>query len=710
MSFSANIEEPKIEKYPLVIIRPRRKVTAWTSMGGGVYRAAFAFGYVESCWIQYGVNLTRAASSAVLAGEFYYDHYNSYLYVGSVVDPTAVGRFVEYELNFSTQYFRGPRDPLDSTSQVVDWQPFLEGEPSPQNGSRDTLYGFNPLVQSSLTILNAGGWLNQHLHEGSFRLALVKTWIMANGNYDRARAQSDIKQTFLGYLSDTLTVTSKVASFSCLDFFGFLDRQLSATKFTTTLAPNCEPNACTSGAEWIVRKIRGRVERLRPVNVDYQETPALTKNRDWVVCEEIAGADEATYTLTVDHLAANTATKTFFTTTPPFMVGDAFAMTNNGVTRYGHVGLVDYVNKWITHDDFTGRTVAALDTCTRYWIGSVTIVREDGSIYQLMASRDFQRGYGTFATLPADTMGFILVDDFEANVSMATPFNPASDKIYCTVYGTKIPATYTDAVTPVGAASQYGGADSSPEALLYWLLTLAGIDTDLIDENSLQNAGADNDAPLGLAIPRGYSDTDMPTYKEMIQLVLQSALWRLGFVASGNEVKIGIAPTQPFVAGADYDVDELDHRSMEYEHDYGSTYLQVRCPYNRKEYLGDTESQEYTLGANDLARDLHLATRTLVLDSIHYRSEDAEVLKDRLVFAVSDRRAFYKFILEQRFIDKTNIGATYDLTRQDLPGYEFVPGTNRTRQLAAIEVVKNSLGATLVLEDQKGIQDNAGSW
>lgn len=710
MSFAANIEEPKIEKYPLVVLRPRRKVTAWTSMGGVIYRAPFSFGYIESVWIQFGVNLTRAASASVIAGEFYYDHYNGYLYVGSVVDPTAVGRFVEYELNLSTQYFRGPRDPLDATSQVVDWQPYLQFGPSPQNGSRDTLYGFNPLVQSSLTILNAGGWLNPHLHESSFRLSVVKTWLMANSNYDQARARSDIKQTFLGYLSDVLTISSKVASFSCVDFFGFLDRQTSHLKFTTALAPNCEPNACTSGAEWLVRKIRGRVERLRPVNVDYQKTPDVAKNRDWVVMEEIPGGDEATYTLSVDHLAANTATKTFFTTTPPFMAGDAFAMTNDGVTRYSTVVLVDYVNKWVTHGDFSGRTITALDNCTRYWIGSVSIVRDDGTVYQLMPSRDFQRGYGILATLPADTMGIILVDDFEAAVGMASPFNPASDKIYCTIYGQKTTDTYSDAVTPVGAASDYGGADSSPEALLYWLLTLSGMDPELIDENSLQNAGSDNDAPLGLAIPQNFSDTDAPTYKEMIQLVLQSALWRLGFVAYGNEVKIGIAPTQPFVAGGDYDVDELDHRSMEYEHDYGSTYLQVRIPFNKKEYLGVTEAQEYKLGSNDLARDLHLATRTLVLESLHYRTDDAEVLKDRLVFAVSDRRAFYKFVLEQRFIDKTNIGATYDLTRQDLPGFEFVPGTNRTRQLAAIEVVKSSLGVTLVLEDQKGIQDNSGSW
>lgn len=710
MSFATNLEKPEVQKYPLVMFRPRRKLTAWTSMGGVIYRTPFSLGYVTTCWVQYGVNLTEAASAAVAGGEFYHDYENGYLYVGSVVDPTAVGRFVEYEVHVSTQYFRGPRDPLDGTSQVVDWQPYLASEPAPQNGSRDNLYGFNPLQQSALNLNNSNGWLNEHLHESSFRLALVKTWLLANSNYDRGRTFSDIKQTFLGYLGDSMFVQDGIVTLNSGDYFQQLDRQLTMTKFTTSLAPLCEPQACNSGAEWLVRRIRGRVERLRPVNVDYDATPATNKNRDWVVMEEDTALDEATYTLVVDHAAANTATKTFFTTTPKMMVGDAFAMTNDGVTRYGHVTSVDYASKWITHDDFSGRSVVSGDTMTRYWVGSITIVREDGQIVQPMPGRDFTRGYGSLASLPTGTMGFIFADNFEASVSMATPLDPASDTIYVTAYGPKELPKYSDGTTDVGEVTNYGGADSSPESLTYWLLRQGGIDASLIDEASLQSSGDDNTAPLGLAIPRTHAETSPPTYKDLIQLVLQSALWRLGFVASGNYVKIGVAPTQPFVASADYDVDELDHHAMSYEHDYASVYYNVKVNYNRKDVLLENEEQVWNGSAVDLARDLHLANRTLTLESLHYRSDDSLELADRLAYAVSDRRGIYKFELEQRFIDKTNIGATYDLTREDLPGYALVQGTKRTRQIAAIEIVKSSLGATLVAEDQKGIQDNSGSW
>lgn len=707
MSFAEQIEKPEVKKVPLVMIRPRRKVTAWTSMGGGVYRASFSYGWVNRCWIQYGVELTRAASASVAGGEFYHDFYNGYLYVGSVVDPTAVGRFVEYELHFSTQYFRGPRNPLDATSQVVDWQPYLISEPVPQNGSRDSLYGFNPLVASALNLANAGGALNVHLYDSSFRIGDVKVWLMVNEVMDKAIRRSEIKQTFLGYMGETLAVSEKVISINCTDMFGFLDKKMTFSTFSGIAT--ADPKAIVSGQEWPIRRVRGRVQNFKGVNVDYAETPSLTDNRKWVLMEE-EDLDEATYTFVVDHLAANTATKTFFTTTPKVMAGDTFAMTNDGVTRYGTVTAVDYAAKWITHDDFSGRSVVSGDTATRYYCGAITIIRESGQIVRPMPGRDFTRGYGSLATMPTGTMGIIFADDFEANVSMMTPFDPATDQIFFTVYGPKELPVYASS-DPAGAATDYGGAAGQPESMLLQLLQDAGLDASLIDQASFEAAGDENEDPLGIALPRTASTTDYPSYKDVAQLILQSALWRLGFVESSNAIKIGIAPMKPFAAGPDYDVDELEHRGFNFEHDYASTYWTVRIPFNKKEVLPETESEDWTLGANDLARDLHFTTREFSsLESLHYVRDHAELLKDRLNYALGDRRGIYTFFLEQRFIDKTNLGASYELEREDLPGYEFVAGTKRSRQLAAIEVSKSSQGVNLVVEDQKGIQDNSGNW
>lgn len=707
MTFAAQIEKPEVKKIPLVMIRPRRKVTSWTDMGGGVYRSSWTYGIVNRVWIQFGVELTQAASAAVLGGEWYYDRYNQLLYVGSVVDPTAVGRFVEYELHFSTDYFRGPRDPLDSASEVVDWQPYLVNEPAPQNGSRDYLFGFNPLVSSSINLANAGGALNPHLYDSSFRKGEVKMWIMVNEVMAKAIRRSEVKQTFLGYMGDTVSLSDRTVSISCQDFFSFLDRQMEFNTFAGIAT--ADPRAIVEGQEWPIRRVRGRVQNFTGVNVDYDATPATNKNRDWVLMEEESSLDEATYTLVVDHLAANTATKTFFTETPKVMAGDVFAMTNNGVTRYGTITAVDYAAKWVTHDDFTGRTVTGADTMTRYYIGSITIIREDGQIVKPMPGRDFLRGRGSLGSLPSGTMGVVFADNFEANVSMATPLDPSTDTVYFTVYGPKEAPVYPSS-NAAGEATNYGGAAAQPESILYGLLEESGIDTDLIDEDSFADAGDGNTAPLGLAMPRSPSETAYPTYKDMIQLVLQSTLWRLGFVEVGNEIKIGIAPTQPFVASADYDVDELDHRAFDYQHDSTGLYWTVRLNFNKKEILPDGDFADWTLGANDLARDLHLSTKEFTSESLHYRRDDAEQLKDRLTYALGDRRGIYTFILEQRFIDKTAVGASYQLEREDLPGYAFASGTKRSRQLSAIEVSKTSLGVNLVVEDQKGIQDNSGNW
>ena len=234
----------------------------------------------------------------------------------------------------------------------------------------------------------------------------------------------------------------------------------------------------------------------------------------------------------------------------------------------------------------------------------------------------------------------------------------------------------------------------------------AGIDPDLIDESSFQ---AVTSHQLGISIPSTASG-EPEKYSDYIVQVLQSMLWRLGFTQVGAEIKIGIIPTQPFQAAADYAADEIDHKLVNYEQSYTDIYAKVRAEYNTFEVLMDGESKTYLEVENAKARDLHLATAKLDVSLLQYVESEAQVAAQRIAYMLGDRRAFYTIQLKQLFLTRANLAVSYDLTRKQLPGFPYVPGTDRTSQLSVVEVQKSTAGPILVLEDQQGIQDNSGGW
>lgn len=713
MAFATNIEKQNVEKNALVILRPRQYLEDWTDDGGGVYSTTFTYGRVVRMWFQYGSGeLTRKTElSGLGGGEFYHDYVNGILYVGAVAPPT--NRTAEYELYLSQKYFMGPADPLDNSSDVVEWIPALQQEPTPKNGSRDTQYGFSPLFTSSVEVINSNGWLNEQMKRGSFLNALAKVYVMANGELEDGVLRGDVIETMVGYCADSLSGL-RIVSIPVSDFFRVLNKAAEPPlRFVTTDFTGyvIQPDANVLFDEWYVRRVRGMLENFQPVNIDYSSPGAVDNNRIWITDEIEDGLDEGTITLVVDHLAANTATKTFFTTTPQLNVGDHFAMTNNGVTRYSKVYTIDRAAKWVTHADFTGRTVTSGDTMTRYYVGSVTIEDSNGIQHELRPGIDYLRFDGPSNGL-GNVRGFVLADNWEAAhpfpfTDNGGIFDPTRHRIVCRLYGPKAGGEYSDSST-VGADVDEGGIDAKANSIVHWLLKWAGIEDDQIDEDGFDDMDADAH-PIGIAIPATAAGT-AENFSDYVLKVLQSMLWRLGFVQVGAEIKIGIIPTQPFQAGADYSADELDHKLVNYEQSFADIYYSARCQYGVREILLGSQAHDYKVGVCDRARDLHLVTREFPLTILQYVGDNAQTIAQRLAYLLGDRRAFYTIQLKQRYLARASLGVSYDLTRKQLPGFPYVPGTDRTSQLSVVEVQKSTAGPILVLEDQQGIQDNSGGW
>lgn len=735
MAYALEILKANVEKHTLVIMRPRERVAGdWSYIHPNISSTPFTKGPVTKVIDPLDFEYEQAAAYPPSSGEFYHDEDAGILYLhrgnttpdGDVFDVSGnpdgsiaydyAGCTVEYEIRVATSDFTGPRDPLDASSAPIHWRPALTRSPEAASGARDSLYGFNPLLTTSIELNNQDGWLMPHFHGTSWMLGSIEAYVMAGKDMDFAVSRSNVKQIFLGYMGKPVADTAGSATIECSDFLAYLDRRaFPASRYSQGEFPNIDPRAIANGAEWWIRRVRGMVDNFIPVNIDYDETPATNVNRDFAT-HEGTGTD-GTYGATVDHAnAGNSATRTHLTTTPKVNVGDSVIIVKGGTDRYAIVTSVNRVSNYFDHSSIAG-TFAPGDSIVRYFIGSVRVKDSDGNWWQLFAGRNFTRiNKATLGNNP-DWLGFRLADNWEGDLGFPETFDPAKHEICCRVYGTTDLDEYAS-TDLVGAVTDYGGVNSRSDSLLYWLLTQAGIEPEMIDQDSFEGVATNHS--LGLAIPFDRATTKPPTYKELIQLVLQSMIWKMGYVDSGAALKIGLLETGPFVASADFEVDAVDFRAFSFEHDYTDIYSDVELSFSRKEVIlegvaeplgNDILDTECVAYAHSLvAEKLHFVDQVFELDVLQFARDEAELMATRYAYALGDRRAYYNLTLGPEYLNRAGLGTSYQVKRQQLPGYENVQDEIRERQTMLIEVQKSAQGVTLTLEDQKGIQDNSGDW
>lgn len=719
MAFANNIEDQRIEKHSLVVIRPRKRLTGWNLVSAGIYSIAWDYP-VTRVWDVYNNDngFSEAGSPTATPERFYYDYSTNTLYVSYATDPdsnTYPGMTVEFEINLSDTQFTGPRNPLNNTTDTIDWIPNLKNIPQTQNGSTDTLYGFSPLIQSNLQILNGDGRFNILLHETSFLYCPVFAYIMANSDYEKGVLFSDIQQVFIGF-SNGVEWRENSLFIPVIDYNAFFDRKFSLPiRMNTTDFPLAEPDSIVQDQEWYARRIYGMVDSFRPINIDYNATPSTTNNRDWVVRELEDGFFDNAGNLNavIDHLAANTNTRTYFLSPHSFNLGDWINLNNNSVNYYVEVEAMDLGRTYIDHASIA-RTVIAGDAASRPDVARVVVMNNDNTVPFFL--RPFI-DYTLFNNSSLGVSGFTMADNWEAARSFTDNggvFDPSKNAIYIRAYSNNWLREYWSG-NDVGALAQNGGRSSQAITLLHRVIESSGFDISLIDESSFSNA---SNQSLGFSVPSSHSATTLPTYKSVIDQILSSMLWKLSIIPSGTSVKVGLTELAPFASSGDYTADESEHSDLIYKHDYGDVYSDFKFNYAVKErpetFIGTSMSWDLINGlftrTSSSARDLHFVSKLFETTLLQYDPLEAAVIADRYSYVLGDRRGFYSIILGQAFLNKANLAASYLLKREQLPGFNFVYGTEQEQTLLVAEVQKSSAAVSMVLEDQKGIQDHAGDW
>lgn len=696
MAYSDLLDDEGINSQYLIVLKPRRLIeSTWTLASGTIYTTTFTFTDLVTTIIELtedGTALTEAASASVGSNEWFYNPDTGLLTIDVGADPTSSQVVVTYEIYFGTFDAHINRIPTDSTKRVVYYEPLIERSPSITNSTSDILFGFLPTFSASLTISNATHFLQEHIHTSSFSKAEFDLyhWLGELGN-------DNIKKVLEGRCR-TINYTDQSTTFSLLDETDIFDEEyrnpFGKFFYNTTDTPDIDPT-------FVGRPIRGLfgvANGILPVNVDYVETePTTSDNRDWYVYGFRDETKLNNFSTTVSASPSSTTTTTFVEDASGINIGDQVRNVGTSETL-----IVLTVTK-TGSENFTHATATAASSAQvidRKFIGKIQFVKE-GVLYEPLLIRDWDVLVGSSEGLA----GFSFTTSMEANLGITPPFE-VFDRIWVRAYGDENDTTLGGPA--FGADSSTTSSLTDPIVILFQLFKDIGIPESDINTASFTSVQAALSDEIGMIIPAN-SNEEFPTYKKLIIQITKSLLLK---VFLDDDLKWKIEQVGP-IGAADKTIedDEVLKGSFRYKFDYQDILSVAKVQYDFREVgrTGGVESFTKVSSTSTLAQNLHKVEKQKTFTSLHFIAADAQKLADRMRFALGDRQGIVSFRTKNRFFDSI-LDEVIEISRDRLPGFVFARDVLRTTDFAVTKTSKSLRDINIELNDQKGIEDNSGSW
>jgi hypothetical protein len=675
LSYNTLILKEGINNQYLCVLVPARQVTTWTNISGNIYYNNFTHGYVASVEVD-GVVLTLDTSSSPAASKYYYDHQAQMLYI-NVASPSTKFIAVYYEIYVCTQDLHWYRNPLDVASQAVFYDGYVITPPSMRATLSEQLLGYIPSQSTNMVLINSEHVFEKHLYDSSFnkKYIYVYHWL---GDLDSANMKLIIK----GIMGDIAYDDNKV-SFNIvdrIDLFNQEYRNAGVSFYKLSDFPNINPSYVGRP----VRYVFGSADELMPVNLSYVTlNPTNTDNRAWSV------RDGALTTITQTVKTGSTTTKTYLNSVNGFQVLDCVKI-DKSTDEYVEITAVgaDYIE----HAALISGAALNGDTVIRQTIGYFHILQGDAL---------FKIPYNLFTCSVSNGIVIVTLDSsIESALSMQT-LN-GSDQCYMRVYGE------TNWVTKGGPSF---GSDSTiyacltnPAVILFELMKRSGIEESDIDLASFDTLNTNiGTKDIGFSLP-GNMASDFPSYKDLIIKIMQSTLTRL-FINNNNTWEATIVAP---LATEDTSIaeDEIIYNSIGYNISNMDTVSDVIVGYNFNEKTNEYLTQT---AHSNTAEYLHGVSKQKTFNTYLLNASDASTLALRLSYIYGDRQGKMKISCRNRFFDNkiTDI-IKVELTK--LLGYDFNADTLRSRKFDLIELTKSLKGVNFTLNDNKGLEDNSGSW
>lgn len=686
MAYTDLLEEEGINAQYLAILRPSRRVTSFTLFSGSVYYNDFDFGYVYSVSVN-GVALAEGSSSSLSAGQFYWDNDAGRLYVrksDSVAPLAGDYLVVTYELHFGTFDAHWYRIPTDDTTTTVYFDPVISAVPEIKSNVSELLFGVLPTLSTSIRLINAEHIFEKHLYDSSFngKEILIYHWL-------DELSTANMKLVQRGRLGN-VTYNRGTITLQIFDNLNVFDKEFRSTQefFNVTDYPSVDSSFIGKP----VRTVYGVVDGFVPVNIDYvRDTPTTSDNRDWIV--RANGSSRNDITRTVPASPSSTTTRTYVDSVAGFKLGDS-VWIDKASDEYRFVTAIGA--NYIEH---AALSVAATtgDTVKRGTVGYVDII-QNGTRFRAHYNRDY-----TISTHASGALQFTFSTSLESNLSMPSTLS-TTDQVNCRVYGKQNSVTLSGGAFG-GNSTQYANLTSLEVILFDILKTYAGLTESEINLTSFTDLNVTDE--IGIAIPEKSSD-NYPKIKDVLVRILKSGLVRL-YLDFDQKWKVSaLAPIT--TTSKTIEDEEILRDSVDYDFDYSDLCSDFVVSYNHGE-RNETGNETYQLvrASNSLAKYLHGVNKTFSHESLHIDSSGAQTLCNRLSYALGDRLGVMSLSTKNRFFNNI-VGDDIEVTSNKLPGFEFDSAVENSRDFRVEQIQKSLRRVTIKLSDQKGIQDNSGSW
>jgi len=696
MSYATLILDEKVSHKYLIKLSPFRRVTGFTLVSGSTYSVSFTLGEVVGISDQ-GSALTQAGSSTLSAGQFFFDTDLSVLYVRLAGGQNPNTRWViaNYELTMATFDAHWYRVPTDNTTRTVYWDPVVIEEPKITRTLSDTLAGYVPVQSTSLKINNAEHFLEQHLVGSSFYRATVEVWHWID-ELDTA----NIKKILLGF-TEGVSYADETVNFKLKDQFDLFTQEyrnpVGDQEYSTATFPSVDQ-------QYIGRPIRtvyGMVDGFVPVNIDYvSENPGTSDNRDWVCVSGQLFLDEKAPTVPAS--PTSTTTRTYVTSASGLNIGDTVIL-DSATDYYREItNVFRGTNPYIEHAA-VGVALTTGDTVRRGFVGHVKIIK-DGVTHTALYGRDYTCSLAFAGT----TSGFSFTTSMESNLSIGTL--DATDRVLARVYG---PANSLTMGGPAfGSDSAISGnMATAPQLILDMLKNQCGLTDADVNQAMFTAALSDSTDTLGISIPDA-SSSSQAKLKDLLVKYLRSGLLRLSI---DENRKFYIQSIEPFVSNdAEIDSTEIIENSFTWDIDYTDLASLLVVEYRRQEasyspVSTGTNNSKTASSTSDSAEYLHRAKKTTTLETQHVDDTEAQTYADRMAFNFGSHTSKVKLKARSAFFE-TLIGDVVQVGRLSMPGVGTDLETYQTTSIVVQATSRDIESIELTGTDQKGIQDNSGSW
>lgn len=545
MTFASEIAKNNSDRFTLVRVTPAVDITDDLAIVDSRYQATLP-GYDISKIAFDGTDLTEEDGST---GSDLFPGLNKWSYVDGVLrinvntTPSSFNPMILfYNLYFTTGKYRvATKNPDDSNTAEVLWEPRLKQNPAVKQSIRDTISGTLSTAITNIQLINSDNALNQHMSsKHSLNEKEVTCWICVNstGNIQKLY-RGKVKRVVLN--TDSL-VLSLYDMFSLLDqtalmgdtasdaywirksgSFPDMDPQKSGTPIPMVLGPTQTRGTASVGTiSSSVGPLSGGVYQkvvsngiMKAVCTDFAQEVSSANNLVWGLCRLTSGGIKTRNGGTVELVDIKSENILLRVSNNTYKVGETFIWTEGGTTY----------KRLVVHSGYTTDGTNNFNLIIRPKGGetlTTSAVIEDS----LALAVNFQeKNSESISTLLFQHPNFPTSDLY--TVTQET-LSSGNKYVYitltsATLNGTILDPNAHDVIFTVEPADGVGHAD-----VLKRLCEDAGLD---VDATSFTDAQTALGVSTAFTIPQ-FDETEFNSYRKYCELILKSTM---GILFAGND-------------------------------------------------------------------------------------------------------------------------------------------------------------------------------